>query len=135
VEISSALSGGGLDSRQREAVARRGEAEQQLGAAKRDARLEVQEGYLAVTTGVARVAALEQSLVSARSALQATSLGRDVGTRTALDVLDAEQRVAAAERELVQARADYLLGRLRLAAAAGDLNEESLRALAPWFAS
>lgn len=135
MEISSALSGGGLDSRQREAVARRGEAEQQLGAAKRDARLEVQEGYLAVTTGVARVAALEQSLVSARSALQATSLGRDVGTRTALDVLDAEQRVAAAERELVQARADYLLGRLRLAAAAGDLNEESLRALAPWFAS
>lgn len=127
--------GGGLDSRQREAVARRGEAEQQLAAARRDARLKVQEGYLAVTTGVARVAALEQALVSARSALQATSLGRDVGTRTALDVLDAEQRVAAAERELVQARADYLLGRLRLAAAAGELTEDSLRALSPWFAS
>ncbi len=62
-------------------------------------RLKVQEGYLAVTTGVARVAALEQASLSARSALQATSLGRDVGTRTALDVLDAEQRVAAAERE------------------------------------
>lgn len=127
--------GGALDSRQREAVARRGEAEQQLAAARRDARLKVQEGYLAVTTGVARVAALEQALLSARSALQSTSLGRDVGTRTALDVLDAEQRVAAAERELVQARADYLLGRLRLAAAAGELSEESLRALAPWFAS
>jgi outer membrane protein len=127
--------GGGLDSRQREAVARRGEAEQQLAAARRDVRLKVQEGYLAVTTGVARVAALEQALLSARSALQATSLGRDVGTRTALDVLDAEQRVAAAERELVQARADYLLGRLRLSAAAGDLSEETLRALGPWFAS
>ena len=84
---------------------------------------------------MARVAALEQALLSARSALQATSLGRDVGSRTALDVLDAEQRVAAAERELVQARADYLLGRLRLAAAAGELSEESLRALGPWFAS
>jgi outer membrane protein len=127
--------GGGLDSRQREAVARRGEAEQQLAAARRDVRLKVQEGFLAVTTGVARVAALEQALLSARSALQATSLGRDVGTRTALDVLDGEQRVAAAERELVQARADYLLGRLRLAAAAGDLSEETLRALGPWFAS
>lgn len=127
--------GGGLDSRQREAVARRAEAEQQLAAARRDVRLKVQEGYLAVTTGVARVAALEQALLSARSALQATTLGRDVGTRTALDVLDAEQRVASAERELVQARADYLLGRLRLSAAAGELSEESLRALAPWFAS
>ncbi|MCU6497008.1 TolC family outer membrane protein [Rugamonas sp. A1-17] len=127
--------GGGLDSRQREAVARRAEAELQLSAARRDVRLKVQEGYLAVTTGVARVAALEQALVSARSALQATTLGRDVGTRTALDVLDAQQRLASAERELVQARADYLLGRLRLAAAAGELSEESLRALGPWFAS
>ena len=127
--------GGGLDSRQREAAARRTEAEQQLAAARRDVRLKVQEGYLAVTTGVARVAALEQALLSARSALQATSLGRDVGSRTALDVLDAEQRVASAERELVQARADYLLGRLRLAAAAGELSEESLRALGSWFAS
>lgn len=127
--------GGALDSRQREAVARRGQAELELLAARRDVRLKVQEGYLAVSTGVARVAALEQALVSARSALQATSLGRDVGSRTALDVLDAEQRVATAERELVQARADYLLGRLRLAAAAGELSEESLRALGPWFAS
>ncbi len=127
--------GGGLDSRQRETAARRTQAERELDAARRDVRLKVQEGYLAVTTGVARVAALEQALVSARSALQATSMGRDVGTRTALDVLDAEQRVAVAERELLQARADYLLGRLRLAAAAGELNEESLRALGPWFAS
>lgn len=127
--------GGALDSRQREAVARRAQAEQELAAASREVRLRVQEAYLAVTTGVARVAALEQALVSARSALQATSLGRDVGSRTALDVLDAEHRLAAAERELVQARADYLLGRLRLAAAAGELSEESLRALGPWFAS
>lgn len=127
--------GGALDSRQREAAARRAQAEQELAAASREVRLRVQEAYLAVSTGVARVAALEQALVSARSALQATSLGRDVGTRTALDVLDAQQRLAAAERELVQARADYLLGRLRLAAAAGELSEESLRALGPWFGS
>jgi outer membrane protein len=125
--------GGGLDSRQREAVARLGQAEQELAAARRDVRLQVQQGYLEVATGVSRVAAQEQALVSARSALEATSQGRDVGSRTALDVLDAQQRLFSAELELMQGRVDYLLGRLRLAAAAGELNEDSLRALNPWL--
>jgi outer membrane protein len=127
--------GGGLDSRWREAVAKRSQAEQELAAARRDVRLKVQEGYLAVTTGVSRVASLEQALVSARSAFEATSLGRDVGTRTELDVLDAQQRVYSAQLNLVQARIDYLLGRLRLAAAAGELSEDSLRSLGPWLVS
>lgn len=125
--------GGALDSRQREAVARFGQAELQLAAAQRDVRLQVQEGYLAVTTGVSRVAAQEQALASARSALDATTRGRDVGTRTALDVLDAQQRLFSAELDLVQGRADYLLGRLRLAQAVGELGEESLRGLGPWL--
>ncbi|WP_229422908.1 TolC family outer membrane protein [Telluria aromaticivorans] len=126
--------GGAINSRQREAAARLGQAEQELAAARREVRLKVQEGYLAVTTGVSRVAAQEQALVSARSALEATTRGRDVGTRTELDVLDAQQRLYSAELDLVQGRADYLLGRLRLSAAAGELDESSLRALGTWLA-
>lgn len=125
--------GGGLDSRERESLARRRGAEQELAAAKRDVRLQVQDAYLTVRTGVPRVAAAEQSLVSARTALEATTLGRDVGTRTELDVLDAQQRAFAAEFDLVQARLDYLLGRVRLAAAAGELGEQDLRALNNWL--
>lgn len=127
--------GGGIDSREREAIARQRQAEQEVAAARRDVRLKVQDGYLAVKTGVSRIAAVEQTLVSARSALEATTLGRDVGTRTELDVLDAQQRAFAAELDLVQVRVDYLMGRLRLAAAAGELNEESLRSLNAWLAS
>lgn len=125
--------GGALDSRQRESVARLSQAERELSAAQRDVRLKVQEGYLAVTTGVSRIAAQEQALQSARSALDATTHGRDVGTRTALDVLDAQQRFFSAELDLVQGRADYLLGRLRLAGAAGQLDEDTLRSLSPWL--
>ena len=121
--------GGAIDSRQRESVARRSQAEEGLSAAQRDARLQVQDAFLAVKTGVARIAALEQSLASARTALEATVLGRDVGTRTEPDVLDAQQRVYAAQLDLAQARNDYLLGRVRLAAAAGELREDDLRAL------
>lgn len=59
----------------------------------------------------------------------------DLGTRTQLDVLDAQQCMYRAELDLIQARVDYLMGRLRPPAAAGELNEDSLRALGPWLAS
>ncbi|WP_114968710.1 TolC family outer membrane protein [Rhodoferax ferrireducens] len=126
--------GGGLDSKERESLARRREAEQALAAAKRDVRLQVQDAYLSVRTGVSRITAAEQSLVSARTALEATTLGRDVGTRTELDVLDAQQRAFAAEFDLVQARLDYLLGRVRLSVAAGELGEGELRSVNGWLA-
>jgi outer membrane protein len=123
------FAGGALDSRERESIAKRREAEHDLAAARRDARLQVQDAYLAVNTGVARIGALEQSLVSAQTALEATTLGRDVGSRTDLDVLDAQQRMYAAQLDLAQARNEYLLGRVRLASAAGELNEVELQAL------
>lgn len=126
--------GGALDSRERESLARARQAEQELGSARRDARLQVQDAYLAVRTGVARIGSLEQSLRSSRIALEATTLGRDLGTRTELDVLDAQQRVFGAELDLAQARHDYLLGRLNLAAAAGELQEGELQSLNTYLA-
>lgn len=126
--------GGALDSRERESLAKKREAEHELAAAQRDARLQVQDAYLAVKTGVARIASLEQSVLSAQTALEATTLGRDIGSRTELDVLDAQQRVFSAQLDLAQARNDYLLGRIRLAAAAGELREDDLRALNGYLA-
>lgn len=123
------FAGGGIESRERESIAKKRQAEQELSAAQRDARLQVQDAYLAVTTGVARIAALEQSRLSAETALEATTLGRDVGTRTELDVLDAQQRVFSSRFDLAEARNDYLLGRIRLASAAGELGEGDLRSL------
>jgi len=123
------FAGGALDSREREAIARQLEAERELAAAERDARLQVQDAFLEVKTGAARVGALAQSVRSAQTALEATTLGRDLGTRTELDVLDAQQRLFAAQLDLAQARHDYLLGRIRLAYAAGELAERDLLAL------
>jgi outer membrane protein len=117
--------GGAIDSKEREAIAKRGRAAQELAAAERDARLQAQDAYLSVKTGVS----LEQSVRSAQTALDATVLGRDVGTRTELDVLDAQQRLYSTQLDLAQARNDYLLGRIKLAASAGALAEADLAAL------
>lgn len=121
--------GGALNSRERESLAKRREAEHDLTAAQRDARLQVQDAFLSVKTGVSRIGALEQSVVSAQTALEATTLGRDVGSRTDLDVLDAQQRLFSVQLDLAQARNDYLIGRIRLASAAGELREDDLVAL------
>ncbi|WP_165349701.1 TolC family outer membrane protein [Methylibium sp. Pch-M] len=121
--------GGAIRSREREAIAKRDQAEQEVGAARRDARLQAHDAYLAVTTGVSRVGSLEQAVRSAQTALEATTLGRDLGTRTELDVLDAQQRLYTAQLDLAQSRNDYLLGRIRLAASVGALQEDDLRSL------
>ena len=126
LQLNVPLYAGGAIRLARARIASRGQrqAEQELSAARRDVRLQVQDAYLSVTTSVSRIASFQQSLVSARTALEATTLGRDVGTRTELDVLDVQQRAFAAELDLMQARFDYLLGRVRLAAAAGELGED-----------
>lgn len=125
--------GGAINSKQRESIAKRGQAEQDLSAAKRDARLQAQDAYLSVKTGVSRIGSLEQSVRSAQTALEATTLARDVGTRTELDVLDAQQRLFSTQLDLAQARNDYLIGRIKLAASAGTLAEGDLAALNNFF--
>jgi outer membrane protein len=79
-----------------------------------------------VTSGIAGVKALEQALASTQSQLDSTILGRDVGVRTSVDVLNAQQQVFQTRRDLQQARYNYLLSTLRLKAATGTLDEPDL---------
>jgi outer membrane protein len=123
------FSGGSINSKLREARAKQREAAQDLDAAKRDTRLQVQDAFLAVSTGVAQVKALEQALESAKTSVEAATIGLEVGVRTTLDVLDAQQRYYSTQRDLAQARYNYLLGRLRLAAATGQLTEDEVKAV------
>jgi len=118
--------GGLTSSRVREAVANQEKARQDLEAAARDAGLSARQAYLNVESGVARVRALEQALVSSRAQLDSTKLGLSVGVRTNLDVLNAEQQVLSARRDLAGARYAWLLAGLSLKAAVGTLSPGDL---------
>lgn len=83
--------------------------------------------YRAVLAGISEVEARRQALVSAQSALDATEAGFEVGTRTIVDVLISQQQLFQAQRDLAQARYNYLLSSLRLKQAAGVLNAEDLQ--------
>lgn len=121
--------GGAQQARVREALANRGRAEAQLEGTRRQVSLATRQAYLGVADGLARVKALEQALASSEASLRSNERGLEVGVRTAADVLNAQQQVYNAKRDLAQARYAYLLSDLRLKAAIGRLGEADLQAV------
>lgn len=121
--------GGATRSLVREAVANQEKARFDLENARRQAALDTRQAYLGVVSGDARVAALQQAVVSSETQLKSTKLGQEVGVRTAVDVLNAEQQLYSAQRDLAAARYAALLSGLNLKAAAGVLSEADMQAL------
>jgi outer membrane protein len=126
--------GGLVDSRVREAVANEDKARQDLENARRTAELNARQNYVGVTTGIAQVKAQEAALASSQSALDSTRLGREVGVRTQVDVLNAQQQVYTARRDLAKAKYDYIMATLKLKSAVGRLSEQDVVAVNAWLA-
>jgi len=118
--------GGAINSKWREAEANRERASQELENARRSVALQTRQAYLGVVSGIAQVKALQQALTSSSSLLDASKLGQEVGVRTNLDVLNAQQQLYSTRRDLYQAEYNYLLSQLRLKAAVGTLGEADL---------
>lgn len=115
--------GGATQSKWREADANREKSKQDLENAKRNVELQTRQAYLGVVSGIAQVQALQQAVKSSESLLEASKLGQEVGVRTSLDVLNAQQQVFSTRRDLYQAQYNFLISQLRLGAAVGNLTE------------
>lgn len=84
------------------------------------------DAYLGVIAGASVVRALRQAVLSSTTALEASETGLEVGTRTAVDVLNSQRDLYSAQRDHARARYDYLLSVLTLKSAAGRLNGADL---------
>jgi outer membrane protein len=134
VQLAIPLYQGGLvSSRVREAIANEDKARQDLENARRTAELIARQTFLGVTNGISQVRALEAALVSSQSLLDSTRLGQEVGVRTQIDVLNAQQQLSQTLRDLAQAKYNYVLAQLRLKAAAGQLSDQDLVAVNAWL--
>jgi outer membrane protein len=130
IELNWALyQGGALESRVREAQANQEKARFDLDNAVQLSALDARNAFLGVSSGNARVKALNQAVVSSESQLQSTKLGQEVGVRTRVDVLNAQQQLFAAQRDLAAARYETVKSGLALRAAAASLSEADLAAL------
>jgi outer membrane protein len=82
---------------------------------------------------MSRVKALAQALESSRTALKATEAGYEVGTRTAVEVLDSRRTLAQAETNYSRSRYDYILSVLKLRLASGVLDRKLLEEVNGWL--
>lgn len=121
--------GGATGSLVREAVANKERAAFNLDNATRQAELDARQAFLGVVSGEARVSALAQAVVSSEAQLKSTKLGQEVGVRTAVDVLNAQQTLFSAKRDLASARYAALISSLNLKAVSGTLTEADLQAI------
>jgi len=115
------FSGFATQSRVRQAINQRDIAADQLEQQKRAITRSARSAYRSLVAGQAEVEARRLAVVSAQAAYEAGEAGLEVGTRTIVDVLIAQQQLYLAQREYARARHAFLVNTLRLRQAAGVL--------------
>jgi outer membrane protein/protease secretion system outer membrane protein len=127
VQLSVPLFAGGyVNSTVRQALAEHARAVEMLEAARLDIRLRVHKEFRGVTEGVLRIKALEQAVRSADQLVLSSRKSAQAGLRTVLDVLKAESQRMQSLRDLMKARYDYLLSKLRLSELAGAVTQDAV---------
>jgi outer membrane protein len=130
VQLNVPLYTGGLiQSRVREALANEERARFDLESARRNAGLGARQAYTGVDYGLTQVRALESAEVSAKSQLDATRLGYQVGVRINLEVLNATTQLYLTQRDLKKSRYDFLVFGMRLKSAVGALEDKDVEAI------
>ena len=130
IQLSMPLFTGGYRSaKEEEALRLVDKAVAELERTREQVAQQVLQAWLGLSVGVERVRALEQALKASLARLDATRLGHEVGERTTLELLDAQNESAASRLVLVRGRVALLMDRLRLAALVGRLDESVLQAV------
>jgi len=128
-------SGGLTNSQVKEGEALFKKATHDLESAMRGTIRTTRSSYLGVEASISGIKALQQSVISQESALEATQAGFEVGTRTIVDVLLRTRSLFAAKRSLATARYNYIMAILRLKQAAGTLSKDDLMEVNNWMSS
>ncbi|PKM09403.1 MAG: hypothetical protein CVV14_00320 [Gammaproteobacteria bacterium HGW-Gammaproteobacteria-4] len=123
------FSGFATQSRVRQAIHTRDSVRDQAEQERRAVTRQTRNALRDLLSGISEIEARRQALVSARSALDATEAGYEVGTRTIVDVLVGQQQLYAAQTELARARHTFLVNSLRLKQAAGTIEVGDVKAV------
>ncbi len=134
LNFSYPLYAGGLNSaRKRQAYYTRDASEEALMKTQRDSTQSTRNNYRSVETDVLAVQARAQAIISAESALEATEVGAEVGTRNVVDVVLAQRTLFQARRDYASARYAYVINTLNLKQAAGILSPQDIIDLNNWL--
>ena len=127
------FAGGAISSARRQAYAIYDRTKEQALYTERSVIKDVRSNHYNVQIQVANVKARKQALTSAASALKATEIGYEAGTRNVVDLLQAQRGLYTAQRDLAGARYEYIISMLRLKSSAGSLNPDDLINISKWM--
>jgi outer membrane protein len=127
------FAGGATRSQVREARAAEQEAWSGVELAIREVRRDTRDAFLGIRSGVAQISALDQAVKSSETAVEATEVGVEVGSRSMVDLLNARRELANARAQLSEVRYAYLIDSLRLRRAIGQLDADYLGELSALF--
>lgn len=127
------FSGGVTQSRVRQSEYLWQAARERLTRTSRETERAARDAYLGVMSEISRVQALRQALESSQTALKATEAGYEVGTRTAVDVLEGRKNLVQAETNYSRSRYDYIINVLNLKLAAGTLDRAAVQEINGWL--
>jgi outer membrane protein len=122
-------SGGAIESSVRQAQSNFVLASQNLMQTHRAVVRTTRNAYNTVMTTISGIKALEQSVLSATKALEATEAGFELGSRTIVDVLDSTRNLYNAKRNLSSTRYAYIQNVLLLKRAGGTITDEDITAI------
>lgn len=120
------FSGGSTVASTQAAIFKTNAALQQLESTYREVESNTRIAYNSILTQISQVEAFKQSVKSSKVALKATQAAFEVGTRTIVDVLNAQSDVLNIERDYAKARYDYIINVLKLKQATGSLSVADL---------
>jgi outer membrane protein/protease secretion system outer membrane protein len=126
--------GGGVESAVRQALADQLRAEELLEATRRDLGVRVHKEFRGIVESVLKAKALEQAVRSTEQLVLSSRKSFAAGSRTVIDVLNAEQQKQQALRDLAQTRYVYLAARIRLLALAGADARKGVEETNVWLA-
>jgi len=95
--------------------------------------VEMRKSYDQVQNSIAKIGALEKAVASGKLLMTATEQSIKGGVRINLDLLNAQQQLYTSQRDLAQARYNYLINLVRLRAGAGTLDDSAVREVAAYF--
>lgn len=120
------FTGGYRSSKHREALHLQDQNLAQGEVLRQQVKQQTRAAWLGVQVSGQQVTALQKALKASEERLGATRLGHELGDNTTLERLDAENRVAQVQLELLDAKVSLIIHQLHLAALVGGLDEQHL---------
>ncbi|MBT4962870.1 MAG: TolC family outer membrane protein [Francisellaceae bacterium] len=127
------FSGGSVLSKTEQAIQSLAATQSEYVRTYRNIESTTRKAFRGIRTQLSEIKALEQATISNQSALKATEAAFDVGTRTMVDVLNAQSELLNARKKFKNAHYDFILETLALKASAGLLSDADLSAVNDWL--